>query len=161
MHGAARRHLVLLAAVFTLLTAVFGAQSAVAQSDVDDPAEVAAGMAVFESNCVGCHSADGSGSATGRPLIGIAAEADRSVHIESITNGKGNMPAWGDRLSAEEISAAASYVRLTFVAQEAEAELAVTGASTTELAIVGLSMIMAGGLIFVLLGRRENLGPTV
>lgn len=159
MAKAARKHLLILAAVFSVFAMTLGMQGAVAQSDVDDPAQLGAGRVVFESNCSGCHGVDGTGSATGRNLIGIAEqEPDRSVHITSVTEGKGNMPAWGPQLSEEEIDAAVSYVRLTFVAQEPDAELAVTGSTTMPLAIIGLSMLLSGTLIYVLLGRRDDMG---
>lgn len=92
-----------------------------AMSATDDPALVAAGMAVFASNCAGCHGANGEGSDRGRPLTGIAEqEPDRLVHIGSVANGKGNMPAFGDRLSAADLDAVIAYSRLTFLAAEVE-----------------------------------------
>ena len=127
-----------------------------AQGDADDPAQVEAGMAVFESNCAGCHGADGTGSNTGRPLTGIAdQEADRSVHIASVTDGKGGMPAFGGGLTAEEIDSAVSYVRLTFVAQD-DAELAVTGVDSADLAFIGL-LAAGAGIAMVTYARRREL----
>ena len=73
------------------------------------------GMAIFESNCVRCHRSDGSGG-RGPSLIGKADETDDlAEEIEQITNGGGGMPAWGTRLSAEEILAVIEYYRTTFV----------------------------------------------
>jgi mono/diheme cytochrome c family protein len=133
-----------------------GLSSVAAQGEVDDPAEVEAGMAVFETNCSGCHGVGGTGSNTGRSLIGVASqEPDRSVHISSVTNGKGTgMPAWGERLSEDEISAAVSYVRLTFVAQ-AEAELAVTGYNSYGLALIGSTIAFAGVVLLSVSRRRQ------
>ena len=140
---------VAMAAVALLILLVPGTD-AVAQGTTDDPAQVDAGKMVFEGSCAGCHAADGTGvSGLGRPLIGIASQGDRATHIGSITNGKGSMPPFGSRLSAEEIEQAASYVRLTFVEAEAatttaQPELAVTGINSTDLAVIGGALVVAG-----------------
>ena len=143
------------------LALVLGGVSAASAQGGDDPSQVAAGQAVYEMSCAGCHAEDGTGVAgRGRPLTGIAAQGDRAVHIESITNGKGGMPAFGDRIEADDIEAVASYVRLTFVAEEAAADdttaeaLADTGVETPVLAITGLTMLAAGGLL-VRASRRD------
>ena len=148
-------------AVIALAMVLGGVSAASAQSGDDDPGQVAAGQAVYEMSCAGCHSEDGTGVAgLGRPLTGIAEQGDRATHIESITNGKGTMPAFGERLEADDVEAVASYVRLTFVAEEAAAaeepaaELAETGVETPVLAIAGLTMLAAGGLL-VRAGRRD------
>lgn len=123
--------------------------AAPALAQADDPAEVEAGKAVFESNCAGCHGVDGGGSQTGRPLTDVAAEADREKHIESVVNGIGPMPAFGDRLSAEEISASVSYVRLTFTSAAPEPEPE-SAAEEPELARTGVEtpiLLVAGGLM--------------
>lgn len=152
----------LLMFVAGLLLVVVGAGTAGAQSAEDNAAEVAAGQAVFEMSCAGCHGEDGTGvSGLGRPLIGIAEQGDRARHIATITDGRGGMPGFGERLSTEEISAAASYVRLTFVEAAAEttdespAELAVTGAETPVLALVGTVLVL-GGLQLVVFSRRRS-----
>lgn len=153
--------LVALAALFVLAAPVG------AQSDTDDPAQVAEGMVIFESNCAGCHGADGTGN-TGRDLTDIALEQpDRSVHITSVTEGIRNMPAFGERLSADEIDAVVSYVRLEFASAQddaeppaedeveappaeeepAEEELAVTGVDTPVGLITGSFLIAAGLLL--------------
>ena len=75
------------------------------------------GDAVFKGRCTACHGSDGRG----KPAIGTPdftspktqsglSDADM---IETITNGrKGTiMPAWKGKLSDEEISAVAAYVR--------------------------------------------------
>lgn len=140
-----------LAVVFALMMA----PAAVAQGSTDDPAQVEAGMAVFETNCASCHTSEGVGSTAGRPLIDIALEEpDRNAHIESVTNGRGGMPAFGASLSAEEIDSVVSYVRLTFVSSQAEepaeeepaAEeaLAVTGVESGALVVAALGLGVAG-----------------
>ena|SRR5579863_5616987 len=72
----------------------------------------------YKSNCVLCHSADGSGSsATGKTL---KAKDLKSSEVQSasdanltaiITNGKGKMPAFGKKLSPDAIKGLVDYVR--------------------------------------------------
>lgn len=144
----------------TLIVSVLGIASAGAQAAQDDPAQVEAGMAVFEANCAGCHGTDGTGTNFGRPLTDVATqEPDRSVHIASVTNGKGGMPAFGDELDANDIDAAVSYVRLTFSTAQAddaaEPELAVTGRTTTTLVFFSL-IALTSGLGLTALARRTR-----
>jgi LPXTG-motif cell wall-anchored protein len=129
------------------IVVAFAAVSVASAQAAEDPAKVAAGEAVFTSaGCVGCHGADGAGvEGRGRPLIGIAAQQpDRTVHITSVTNGKGGMPAWGDQLSADEIDSAVAYVRATFVSDSDD--LAQTGSETNVLLLAGAAL-MAFGLV--------------
>lgn len=145
-----------LVALLLAATVIFAGSNSLAsaQSEADDPAEVAAGRVIYESNCAGCHGAEGEGSNSGRPLTGIADQGDRASHIASIVNGKGNMPAFGERLSEGEIGEVASFVRLSFVAQD-EPELAVTGYNSSLLALVGMSLALGGGALIFLSQRRE------
>ena len=142
-----------------LLVVVAWSAPASAQG-ADDPAQVAQGQVVVELSCAGCHGDDGAGvTGAGRPLTGIANQGDRAVHIDSITTGKGGMPAFGERLSSDEIEQAASYVRLTFVdeaaAATADEELARTGAGSAGLAVVGVTMV-TGGMYLVTWNRRRT-----
>lgn len=132
-------------AAFGLLTA-FSATPAGAQG-TDDPGDLGQGMEVFNAGCSSCHQTDGSGSAAGRSLIDIAIEQpDRSVHIASVTNGIGNMPGYEDRLTVEEIDAAVSYVRLTFLSEEDPMEeLPRTGLSGWLFAL-GFGLVGSGGI---------------
>ena len=144
------------------LAMVLGGVSVASAQGGDDPGQVAAGQAVYEMSCAGCHGEDGTGVAgLGRPLTDIAAQGDRATHIESIINGKGSMPAFGERIEAGDVEAVASYVRLTFVSEEAAAddaaaeELAETGVETSVLAIAGLTMVAAGGMLVTTSRRRS------
>ena len=128
-----------------------------AQSDVDDPAEVDAGRAIFEANCSGCHGAMGEGSDVGRPLTDIATQGERSRHIETVTNGRNNMPAFGGSLDEAEVSAVVSFVRLEFATPQ-EAELAVTGVYSAPLAFAGIGLLLAGLMLHVA-GRRWSTDP--
>jgi cytochrome c6 len=72
----------------------------------------------YKSNCVLCHSIDGSGSSpTGKalkardlksPELQNASDADLTAVI---TNGKGKMPAFGKKLSPDAIRGLVDYVR--------------------------------------------------
>ena len=130
---------------FSMLGA-FSATPAGAQ-DADDPGDLGQGMEIFNAGCSSCHQADGSGSAAGRSLIDVALEQpDRAVHIASVTNGRGNMPSYQDRLTVDEIDAAISYVRLTFLSEgDAMDELPNTGLDAW-LFVVGLGLIASGGV---------------
>ncbi|MGI9605462.1 MAG: c-type cytochrome [Acidimicrobiales bacterium] len=150
-----KRAAVLMTAAVAMLMTLMGGAIAGAQSGTDDPAQLDAGQAVFESNCVGCHSADGSGSNTGRPLTDVASENDRERHVMSVTDGRGNMPPFGGSLEADEIDAAVTYVRLTFVSAQPEPELAVTGSTTTPLAIFGITLLATGAFIALLTRQRS------
>lgn len=69
------------------------------------------GAAVFASaGCGGCHTlaAAGSSGTTGPNLDEL--QPDQETVVNQVTNGGGGMPAFGDRLSEEEIEAVATYV---------------------------------------------------
>ena len=81
----------------------------------DDVAAVSViGQDVYEANCSRCHGADGAGG-RGPSFEGLALEQpDNSAAIEQTVNGGGGMPAFGARLSEEEILAAVDYIYATF-----------------------------------------------
>lgn len=66
------------------------------------------GATVFASNCARCHGADGIKDDRTPNLHTIA--LDKSGLVNSITHGKGHMPAFEDRLSVAEISAVADLI---------------------------------------------------
>lgn len=69
---------------------------------------------LFELNCAGCHVNGGNVIRRGKNLKKRAMERNGYGEVSGIaqiiTNGKGIMSAYGDRLSAQEISAIAQYV---------------------------------------------------
>ena len=93
----------------TVLSALLPLSCLQAQSD---------GGKTFKVNCVLCHSADGSGdSATGRAL---KARDLRSEEVQKqsdaeldavIAKGKGKMPAFGAKLSADAVKSLTGYIR--------------------------------------------------
>lgn len=74
---------------------------------------------LFKKNCARCHSRDGRASglkakATGTRNLTAAKWQDRVSDeriFNSISNGKGKMPAYGKKLSEAEIDALVTYVR--------------------------------------------------
>ena len=87
--------------------------------------DTAAGASVFKAKCSTCHGPDGSGNT---PVGKSLQTADlRSPEVqkksdaeltESVTEGKGNMPAFKTILTEDEIHAVLKYVR-TFASKAA------------------------------------------
>jgi cytochrome c6 len=72
------------------------------------------GAEIFATNCAGCHPNGGNIIRRGKTL---KAKALKRNHVDSqdaisslVTQGKGNMPAYSDRLTTEEIAAVTNYV---------------------------------------------------
>lgn len=80
----------------------------------DDAAAIAAlmddGADIYNSNCVGCHGAEGEGGEGPR-----LAEYERlqfiSATVGQIIEGGAYMPAFGGRLDDDEVAAVATYIR--------------------------------------------------
>ena len=70
--------------------------------------EIDAG-AIYAVRCARCHGAERSGN-NGPALLPEQLTQDPAVYQSTITNGNGPMPAWGSRLSADEISALVEYI---------------------------------------------------
>jgi cytochrome c6 len=73
---------------------------------------------IYKTNCVLCHSADGSGSSASGKALGALDLRSEAVQkktdaelAEAITQGKGKMPAFGKKLKPEEISKLVAYIR--------------------------------------------------
>jgi cytochrome c6 len=76
------------------------------------------GAKLFKTSCVLCHSVDGSGnSATGKALKAKDLRSDEvqgksDADLEDvITKGKGKMPAFGAKLSPDQVKALVAYIR--------------------------------------------------
>ena len=63
---------------------------------------------IFADDCARCHGVQGIKDSRTPNLQTIA--LDKSQLVTSITNGKGHMPAWKDKLSPAEISAVADLI---------------------------------------------------
>ena len=84
------------------------------QADGGVPAEIAAGKALFTTNCSSCHGLNGEGSSEGPSLVGVGAAA---VDFQ-VSTGRMPMaipgpqaPRRTNTYSAEEIKAMAAYVQ--------------------------------------------------
>jgi mono/diheme cytochrome c family protein len=82
------------------------------------PAVVAAaggidGAALYGKQCAGCHGGDGSGGIGPRLAERVlVAYPDPAAQIAVVTNGRGRgMPAFGTRLTPDEIAAIVAYTR--------------------------------------------------
>jgi mono/diheme cytochrome c family protein len=72
---------------------------------------------VYKTYCVSCHGPDGRGSTVGKSLHAadfhsaqVQQQSDARL-TDVISEGRGNMPAFGTRLSKDQIDALAKYVR--------------------------------------------------
>jgi cytochrome c6 len=91
---------------------------AIPHSAVAQAGNAADGQKLFETNCAKCHGPDGSGNTAIGKAVGAkdlrSAEAKKLTDAEittQITQGKGNMPPFGDSLSKANINDLAAYVR--------------------------------------------------
>ena len=71
------------------------------------------GAAVFADNCAGCHGGDGSGGIGPRLAGGrvVAVYPEPADQIAVVTTGRAGMPAFGDKLTDDEIAAVVDYTR--------------------------------------------------
>ncbi|HVB87884.1 MAG TPA: cytochrome c [Candidatus Dormibacteraeota bacterium] len=82
------------------------------------PAFGQGGASVFKSRCAGCHGADGKGDTGIGKSMHMRSLASSEVQKQSdkelttiISDGKGAMPAYKDKLSGSEIKGLVSYIR--------------------------------------------------
>jgi cytochrome c6 len=77
-------------------------------------AEVSAGAKIFNNNCAQCHAGGRNNVVAAKTLQADALEKYGKNTVEAIalqvTKGKGAMPAFGEKLSADEIDLVANYV---------------------------------------------------
>lgn len=85
--------------------------SAAAMMSKDDL--VAKGKAVYESNCVSCHQADGQGMPPTFPALtgSSVVTGDIKAQVSLMSNGKGMMPGFGKTLNATDFAAVVTYTR--------------------------------------------------
>jgi len=94
----------------TGLCAVFCALAAAQSASAQDRSPIAAGAEVYQTHCATCH---------GERLVNTGSTFDlRRLHADerprfdkATKEGKGQMPAWGGVLSAEEFDQLWAYVR--------------------------------------------------
>lgn len=73
-------------------------------------ADINKGREVFESKCAKCHGTDGTKGKWGAKNLQLSRLADFDMKI-IITNGKRIMPAWGKRLTDDEMLSVIGYVK--------------------------------------------------
>jgi len=82
--------------------------------------DLARAKPLFGSKCTRCHGQDGRGQTVLGEMLGVPDFTDAKWwkdrdnderHIKSITNGNGDMPAFGKKLTKPEIALLAAYVR--------------------------------------------------
>jgi len=90
-------------ALFSFILALALPPLAAAQSAAD----------TYKAKCAMCHGADGSKSMMGaKPLNGAEVQAMSDADLAgAITNGKGKMPAYKDKLSQAQINDLVKYIR--------------------------------------------------
>jgi mono/diheme cytochrome c family protein len=98
----------------TLTVAIFLASSA---SFVFGQSANNSAASTYKTNCVSCHGQDGRGSAVGKSLQAadfhsaqVQQQSDAQL-AEVVGQGRGNMPAFGTRLSKGQIDALVKYIR--------------------------------------------------
>jgi len=110
---AVRRLLPLLAGLLLPLVLLVASCSSDGPAMPTDPM-LAAGQTVYKDNCASCHGQSGGGG-IGSALAGEVEEKYPNVadHTAIVVNGvkNKNMPAFGERLTAEEIDAVVRYER--------------------------------------------------
>lgn len=80
-----------------------------ADDESDDEAAAIDAAAIFSDRCSSCHGAEREG-AGGPPLLPSTLTGDASRYVNTITNGSGQMPTWGNRLSVDEINALVEFL---------------------------------------------------
>lgn len=83
------------------------------------PAKAKEAKKLFKQKCVKCHGSDGSGNTTYGQIIGATnltdpewqERVDDKRLVSSIKHGSGQMPAFGEKLTEEQIASLTSYVR--------------------------------------------------
>ena len=66
------------------------------------------GRAVYDVACTFCHGEDGSGGHGGGPTL--LTQKDAATVTQIVTAGRGDMPAFGTALSAEQIRDVSAFV---------------------------------------------------
>ena len=84
------------------------------------------GGEIYKANCAECHGGMGEGASKGISFLkGHALKHSEKDFIEQVTNGEGKkMPAFKDKLSAEQIAAVVKFIREELQSKAPEAELA-------------------------------------
>jgi len=72
------------------------------------------GVGIYKASCATCHGTNGLGF-VGPSLAGTVAKyPEVADEIAVVTNGRNQMPAWGGRLTTEQIATVVEYTRAEF-----------------------------------------------
>jgi mono/diheme cytochrome c family protein len=110
-----RSFAIILGAAMTLAVLCFASRAG-----ANPPGDAAAGEQTFKSNCVVCHAADGTGSATGKALKApdLHSDAVQKMTVAQmeaqVSDGKNAMPPFKNTLNKDQIEGVVAYVRATF-----------------------------------------------
>lgn len=89
--------------------------SEISLSEISLPGIPKEAFALFSNNCAACHGPRGGGSRFAPPLnsADLRARLDDAALADTITNGRPGtaMPAWGGRLTSEEITTLVALIR--------------------------------------------------
>jgi len=107
---------VILSGLLVGATMVLGVGGCTAGSVPEAPANepvLQMGQEIYASSCRGCHRPNGAGGSGPRLNEGRMLEQfpDINDQIARVRDGKGGMPAFGERYTAEEIEAVVRYTR--------------------------------------------------
>lgn len=106
-----------------VIVATIPPQEALTGGDQEIAATMLLGGDTWTANCADCHGRLGEGTADGAPLPDLSALTEDQI-LASVTNGVAvtdsgkEMPAFSDRLSAEELLAVATYASMISLARE-------------------------------------------
>jgi len=98
--------------LFLLLSLALGLSAALGQENLFQK-----GQEVFAGNCVDCHRANGRGlpgtfpALDGEPFVRGAPEPVIATVLQGRKGNLGQMPAWKDKLTDEQIAAVVTYLR--------------------------------------------------
>lgn len=120
---------------------------------------VSTGEQVYAANCASCHQPDGEGRPGLYPALNgspIVTSGGPAAEIQLVLNGQGQMPAFGDALSTEQIAAVISYVHTAWdnnapiiSPQQVQqgGEVAATGSMTDTGTMTGTDAVTGAGAV--------------
>ena len=106
--------------LLTLLACAWRAFPAPQEKSAGESKEPLQTPALFKEKCARCHGEDGRGQTVIGQMVGVPnftdegwwnQEKDERRFVRSITEGKGEMPAFGKKLTRPEIRALAAHVK--------------------------------------------------
>ena len=92
------------------MSVVFGVLAAAPGASAQDRSLIEAGAQVYQTHCAECHGEKLVNTGSTFDLRRLRAD-ERPRFDKATTEGKGQMPAWGGVLSAEEFDQLWAYVR--------------------------------------------------